>query len=898
MASTHSADSEQASGTSSSTNPFAAAVHNARRAGAVQLVFPAEVSAGYWRRRLARERGAVWSRSVVSWDSFKESHFGASETLRPANRLMRRIFAELILGDNASAPHIENLISPEYAAYSGRYAGAVASMLPALVDLLRRSEAATGSPDGDALRRDLRRIYEAYRAFLEEHSLFEPQWRRTSFTQPTLRTALIACDLATDYAEFAPYLENQSTIHVLPAPSHFPSRVSLHRYPGVGTELSHVLLEVERLLAEGVSGDEIAVTVGNLPALRDRISLEAARRGVPVIVRQGRPLSEYPGTALFRLMHDAASSSFTHEGVRELVLHRAVPWRDRAALRRELVKGAVQGRLRLDTGSGPLLELTRDIHGVVRAPHFREIQRRLRAFFRKYLDTDTFPGDEERAFQSALDLLSDLVNEEDRGLPPVSDPFGFFVSLMSDQQYVPRRRSGGVSVYSYRVSAGIQPRYHFLVNCSQDATKVSSSAAVQLIPESRHEALGITPYDVSDAMLRAYAHSGEHVRISVADRGPSGSQLPAGPLAAAGLIDTAEYLDGAPADDPFLREQRYLSGERDAFPGRVYPVHRSGTAHATVTLDRPPWMDRSRRAGEALPPREISATALGRYWNCPFGYFLESVCGVEDQEIVPDPADPRGIGNLYHRVLQQLYADIRDSDGIIEPSHFARYRERGREIAEAVLDSKAQALRDVARRAYLILLEEIAGTVVAHDVEAFPGYEVYGLEADYAYPGTESTPVVQEGLLRLTGRIDRVLRSPESGAVVLADYKRRSFPGKAQIRLDLADYPADRPGSIDPDRDLSLQMPAYVYLLERNGLSVEAALYYGLETAEVGYVYHPTSKKSYINREELDVLLDRIDTRLRAMPQRFAEGDFRVPNEEWGCASCRLRGVCRLRFTV
>jgi CRISPR/Cas system-associated exonuclease Cas4 (RecB family) len=310
-------------------------------------------------------------------------------------------------------------------------------------------------------------------------------------------------------------------------------------------------------------------------------------------------------------------------------------------------------------------------------------------------------------------------------------------------------------------------------------------------------------------------------------------------------------------------------------------------------------MDRTARPGTPVPPREISATTLERYWNCPFGYLLEDIYGVEDQEIVPAPADPRAIGTLYHEVLQRIYADIRDTDEVIEPSHLGRYRERAREIVRAALDERVPALRDAAREAYLLLLDEIADFVLTHDAEAFPGYRVYGLEADYAFPaGTSAEAPVQGGLLRLTGRIDRILRSPETGAVVLADYKRKNIPGAGDIRRDLTDAAPDRPGSTDPERELHLQMPAYVYLLERNGLTVEAALYYGLERAKVGYVYHPTKRKPYLSREELDMLVDRIEARLRAMPERFAAGDFRVPNEDWGCASCRHRGVCRLRFNV
>ncbi len=950
--------------------------------GARRLVLPAEVSATHWRKRLARRRGCLWADEVVSWDRFKEEVFAASEERRPANRLMRRIFVEHFLKANAARPQVERLIAPDYATYSGRYAASLMALLPQLAALRRAAAAAPGAapagresaPDGEhpaasvgagpggagssaagsraaaapapgaapnaipALRRDLDRLYTAYRAFLDEHELFEPQWRAAELTPPAEPTALIACDLATDFPEYRAALTaamaEGDRILILEAPRQFAHSARLRRYPTVTREITDVLLRIEKLLAEGVPGHEIAVTVGDLPALRDRIRLEAAARGVPIVIRQGRPLAEYSAVALFGLMASATAEEFRFERARDLLLHGAIPWRDPGELRRRLTAAAARGRLNITDGDATLRALARSVRGVVTAASFGAIRERLYAFFAAYVDTESFPPDQERAFQSALDVLTELVREEERGLPALEDPFGFFVSLLADRQYVPREETGGVSVYPYRVSAGLVPKHHFILNSSQSATKVSGAGTVQLIPETDHEALGIDAYDVSHAMLRAYAASGEAVTFAVSERGAGGAQLPAESFTTAGIEELTDRLA-----DPLELEWRYLAGETAERPDRVYPAQRSGLIHAAHTLERSETGDRAltaapvppvvwrRRNDDSAPeiPREITVSELERYWNCPLGYLMEFVYGARDLETVPEPSAPRHIGTLYHRALQGLYEWIRDTDGTLDRSHRERYRERAREIARDVLSGKAQPLRDVAESSYLMLLDQITDFVMGHDLEHFDGYEVYVLEAPFAYPtegragggegagenagdATEAGAAGEAGdagsagvggdIMGLRGRIDRILRNPETGGVVVADYKRRNVPRKKTIELELADHPALEPGSADPDTELSLQMAAYAYLLERNGLHVEAAMYYNLEEAKTSYVYGGTGGKPYLNREQLDTVIARIAERLAALPERLRAGDFRVPHPDWGCAECRMRGVCRQRFVV
>jgi hypothetical protein len=170
--------------------------------GNTLLVFPSEVLAGAWRRRLAAEpaRAAVRSDRIISWDRFKELAVPIKRTQRPAGRLTRRAFALALLTENGQAPFLTTLINPAFAESAGGSAGSLTRVLPQLPALLRhRDDLRPG------LAADLAEVMERYRRFLEVHNLFEPEWelsRTVDLSRISRRPVVFWPELLEDYREY------------------------------------------------------------------------------------------------------------------------------------------------------------------------------------------------------------------------------------------------------------------------------------------------------------------------------------------------------------------------------------------------------------------------------------------------------------------------------------------------------------------------------------------------------------------------------------------------------------------------------------------------------------------------------------------------------------------------
>ena len=123
------------------------------------LVFPSEVSASLWRRRVldAGAAGTVEADRFISWDSFKERITGTEYTARPANRALRLVFSSSFLkrisaGDLA----LDALLPGHFGWNADAFTSFLSRVLPGLNILLEAAGAAgpenLGPAFGDMVR--------------------------------------------------------------------------------------------------------------------------------------------------------------------------------------------------------------------------------------------------------------------------------------------------------------------------------------------------------------------------------------------------------------------------------------------------------------------------------------------------------------------------------------------------------------------------------------------------------------------------------------------------------------------------------------------------------------------------------------------------------------------------
>ncbi|MCX7655530.1 MAG: PD-(D/E)XK nuclease family protein [Treponemataceae bacterium] len=343
----------------------------------VRFVFPSSVVARFWAELTARETTQPLDlRRFLAWDTFKEEVLSVQEQeRRPANRLLRLLFAASILKQNEEQaaqehPLFTSLIPPAYASDYQVFVPLVAELLPSLKKIrdaiVRTSSnhgafAPLGSGERTASEResscaddpyyqDLILLYQRYDAFLTQKGFFEPSWQTVSFHHTPFEWILFFPELLEDWDAYQNALPSKVIVVPLEAlvlqqeigdpPSPVleekePLRAVLpllHQkglsFPTMQEEIRFVVLLLQELLRSGTYDvQDIVLSVPELEVYREPLELESALRDVPLYIQQGKPIADLPGGRFFVHMQQLEHSSWSYEGLRYFLEDGAIPWK-------------------------------------------------------------------------------------------------------------------------------------------------------------------------------------------------------------------------------------------------------------------------------------------------------------------------------------------------------------------------------------------------------------------------------------------------------------------------------------------------------------------------------------------------------------------------------------------
>jgi len=210
------------------------------------------------------------------------------------------------------------------------------------------------------------------------------------------------------------------------------------------------------------------------------------------------------------------------------------------------------------------------------------------------------------------------------------------------------------------------------------------------------------------------------------------------------------------AGDPLRPSRLLLACAETELPRRVAMLFRP------VEAARPglPW----RRAWKLVPPvmappARVSVTAFRDYLRCPFRFALQHVLGMEMVDPFKSELDAMDFGILCHAALEEMGREpgLRDCTDAAVLREFLlahvnrRSRDRyGGELTLPLIVQLESARQRLARAAEVQAEQRAAGWVIAHVEHKFE---------------------LRLGAVTVSGKIDRVERHAETGAVRVIDYK-------------------------------------------------------------------------------------------------------------------------------
>jgi hypothetical protein len=854
---------------------------------------------------------ALRSDRYLSWDKFKEFRFSVEREEKPANKLIRSLFAADILAANGSqktGPVFRSLINPNFLENSASFLSYIVSILPGL------SVVETLDPHTveNELYHDLHYLLGRYKRFLNGNGLFEPGYERLPLSAVTDRAVLFFPEVLDDFHEYGAIIEQSESVKVVKH-SNYRAReeTNLLLFDNQLYEIRWVLNRVEQLLETGTEPDRIAITAAT-DDTADFLFREADVRGIPLLRRRGKNLLDYAPGRLFTLLQECYETDYSLDSLKRLLLHQGCPWQT-PQLGRQLIRFGIDNhcisnfsagrhrynmwiqnleRLGMRSLLGFFKILSASISAIINAPDYKELRKRINGFISRFIDNDRWQGDGLRALQRCFKVLDDL-DDTAAGITGITSPppFAMFINALKAELYVPVIRHEGVPVYPYRVAAGIYPEHHFVAGTTQAGTEIIISR-YPFLREDQKSRNGLTDTDLTDQFLSLYEFSGREVSLTCSKESLKGRELVPGYFVANNKIE-----ERARENDRFIHEKLLWGGNvpkgslQTRYQNTIYPVQYEGFTSISTTgfgekrddftavrIPSPELADRlasNRRNDKGM--LSLGHGDIADYQNCGFHYLLVYLLGLEERNYGPTYFDPLLAGTFTHTVAYRLFHKIKKAHGRFRPDKIDEYRSFLEEVLNAVVrqwEKEETIFFPPVWAGFIDSVRLMTDRLLGEEAETFPEFEISELERT-------ATLEVSDNTVLLKGRIDRLSQTGNGTAVI--DYKRT-------LRLTKKDC-------IGNDTlPVTYQLPFYVYLLENNGIPVSSCSYYGMRNGTYKHLFGEDLKGAWLDREGLDCLTEVMEMQLERLLAGMKEGDYRVTENE--CGGCPYRSVCREKYTL
>ena len=287
-----------------------------------------------------------------------------------------------------------------------------------------------------------------------------------------------------------------------------------------------------------------------------------------------------------------------------------------------------------------------------------------------------------------------------------------------------------------------------------------------------------------------------------------------------------------------------------------------------------------------LRGKDLSATALKNYLNCPAKFYYGSVCGLKEAEEVSESLEANDIGNVFHQTMEELYK----VPGDFVSGEYLRDLLKGSRIQTTVRDRILEALNTFEVSGRNLVFEDLVCRYVRKAVQR--DLELLGAAGagGFRILGLEQKRLADIGGFRFIGYIDR-LDSVSPGEVRVVDYKTgRVTDEDFLITGENAASVVDK--LFGPDNRKRPEIALQLYLYDRF-VAGDAAL---RGQAVVNSIYQPSRlfvrgvENVALDEGFLSLMEERLDGLLAEIAD--LQVPFRRTEDTKTCEWCDFKNIC------
>jgi len=871
---------------------------------------------------------------------------------RPASSVTRKLFAEALVRKNAEAAAgglkesggfpLKSLIPVEYAGEGEIFVPFIARLLPSL----SYWEKMTKNAAKDAEDLDYTLIMHEYSGFLERHSLFEPSWEEITIPPDGMRYVLFFPELIEDFAEYEALLKAPQFIRT--GAQNTPPPKPLIFFRSAREEIRSAVMELQKIHEdEGIPYEDMAISVPELEEMEPCLLRELSIRHIPFVRRAGKKLGQTGAGRLFSLVNECAASRFSFNSLKALILNDHIPWKEREknkalvnfGIKYNCVSGYEEDGEVRDIWEEAFKEarasrdrdlmswyrgLKKNILSLANSESFADIRKYYFAFRGSLLNMEKISEEDDAVLSRCVEELISLIElEEALGDITPASPSGFFVSHIDEIAYVRNEKKSGINIYPWRVAAASPFGCHFALNASQSAAAVLYQP-LRFLRQDKRKSLGVEDSDATWAFFLLCDTGDEsnfktRTRVSASAQTFSGWAIPHSFFAQGKTVDSAQNKFAAqyrdfPAGDPYAEERNFWRnlqrGGGAVRLGKIFPLQKksfdlwkSSLVHAenNFSFFDSPFPPDTTEDGveqvrklleEAIHTEGYIVAAptkdLNDYYYCSMYWLYSRVFGAEEFSLEAALLDDISLGLLYHRIMETLFARIKQEDVSFDSKRLDTYKHWALEITGVAIKEEPAFRGPLA---VPLVSPQTAGmaakiaAILELEAEFFDGYRVGELELPVSH---------KTGELFIKGKIDRISISPD-GEPVIFDYKTSYIPKQTSIE-DLGEVSLSE-----------FQMPLYVKLREKyaeegtgnEAVKVRGAFFYSINKRKIQTVMGKStgSRSKAPDREGYEPILEAAQNQIEEFGKNVKALNF-VPHEIRikDCLVCVYKTVCRSAF--
>jgi hypothetical protein len=664
---------------------------------------------------------------------------------------------------------------------------------------------------------------------------------------------------------------------------------------------------------------------------------EFTLRHIPVTRRAGKKLGESGVGRLFSLVNECKSSRFSFNSLKALILNDHIPWRDkeknkyliRFGINYNCVSGYIQDGEIKDIWEEAFKEVRHKGNESGLKTYYGDLKKRILALagsksfkdIRKYyfafrggessglLDMETISEEDDAILSRCIEELNALIELEEKfgdpDLMPAS-PFGFYLSCLTEKEYVKANQKTGVNIFKWRVAAASPFSCHFVLNASQSAAAVLYQP-MRFLRQDKRKRLGLEDTDASGAFF-VLSNTGQdteagykcHTRISASEQSFSGWAIPHS------FFANGKILEPQPCpNDPYRDERKFwkkLHNDTTAL-SKVYPLQKksffqwkealANKADTFSFFENPVPEENPVRQilKDAIPAKDgyltVSPTTdLNVFYDCSIKWLYQRLLKAEEFSLEASLLDDTALGILYHTILETVFARIKEEHRIFDSHFLDTYKRWALEITRAAIKEHPAFKGPLAEplvSSQAIGMSKKIGCLLELEARNFDSYSIEELELPVS---------LNTGDLLIRGIIDRVSISPDGDPVII-DYKTSYLP--EQITPDkLQEMPLSE-----------FQIPLYTKLYEEkiktgeHSPQINGAFFYSINGRRIKAVVGTRTGRNTktLSREDYAPFLEAAEKQIEDFGRNVKDLNL-VPSSVRisDCLSCMYKTACRTAY--